>query len=381
MIWILLVLFIVQLTFALLYSYRPSTKFTVSLKETEWPKVSMLICAKNEAENLKLNLPQLLNQKYDFQEWECLVVNDGSTDESAHILEAFCRQFSNLRVHTILPETKRDLPGKKFALREGLKFTKHEAILLTDADCWPSSTSWLKNMAESYAQKEKQSGGDAIFILGYGAYQKTAGLLNQFVRWETVHTFIQYASWARIGFPYMGVGRNLMYRKNPVLDLLTTDKAFLETFVQAASGDDDLIVSALSNIENTKVVDDKNAQTISNAPETFKQWWKQKSRHVSSGKYYTSLVKFGLGLYAISSFLFLSTAIFMLASYSGRLAWIVLLLFVLRTFAFWGNSWIWNKQLGEQKLTYFHPFGEVLWLLYNFAISPFIFWKNKQQWK
>ena len=71
----------------------------------------------------------------------------------------------------------------------------------------------------------------------------------------------------------------------------------------------------------------------------------------------------------------------MLASYSGRLTWIVLLLFVLRTLAFWVNSWTWNKQLGEQNLNYFYPIGEILWLIYNFAISPFIFWKNKQQWK
>ena len=107
----------------------------------EYP-VSVIICAKNEAENLVKNLPGILVQDYKTTH-EIMIVNDNSTDESKYILEEFQRTFKNLTVIALKQEAK-GIPGKKFPLSVGIKSSKHEIVLLTDADCIPASEHWLK---------------------------------------------------------------------------------------------------------------------------------------------------------------------------------------------------------------------------------------------
>lgn len=378
MIWLLVSLFTIQMFFAFAYRYRKSDSSTTA--PLSYPPVSVLICGKNEAENFKRFLPLVLQQDYNDNDWELIVVNDASTDDTASVLADLRSQFPRLNVITVPTDAERDLPGKKFALAKGLAACRYEVVLLTDADCYPASANWLASMAKTYTRKRSSFLAPGLFVLGYGAYQKEEGLLNRFVRWETRHTFMQYASWAMMGHPYMGVGRNLMYEKGPVLQLLL-DNAFARQFARTASGDDDLIVSALANAQNTAVANAVAAHTISIAQPDWKRWWRQKTRHVSSGKYYAPLVKNGLGLYAVSSFLFWMLAIILLVSYDGIYQILVLILMLLRGIMFWANGFRWAKALDESRSAWFYPIGEWMWLCYNFAIAPFIFWKNKQKWK
>jgi glycosyltransferase involved in cell wall biosynthesis len=337
--------------------------------------VSIIICAKNEAVNLSQFLPFVLEQDYPEHLFEVIVVNDQSTDHSTEILSQFAHQYPQLKIVSIASDIIKTLPGKKYALAEGIKVTKHDRILLTDADCKPSSDQWLKEMVNT----------DAEIMLGYGAYEEHPGLLNKFIRWETANTCMQYASYAHAGMTYMGVGRNLSYRKS-LLTTLEQDTAFQQIYKSTPSGDDDLLISKIAGKDNVAVCLEKKAHTISIPQKTWNAWWKQKTRHASTGKYYPQKIKNLLGLYGLSHSLYwfsgLMLIILQLANCELPIAnyWVFALFFA-RLFIYWINAATWYRQLNEKKLLLFYPIGDLGWALYNVFLSPYIFWKNRQAWK
>lgn len=252
--------------------------------------VSVVICARDEDENLARNLPGVLVQQYPSSK-EVIVVNDNSVDDSKFILQELKRTFKNLHVVELTQEAKL-ISGKKYPLSIGIREAKHEVLLLTDADCVPASEHWIQKMQDAYDEQTE-------IVLGYGAYHKRKGLLNKLIRFETFHTALQYLSYALAGIPYMGVGRNLSYRK----DLFLRNKGF-SSINHIPSGDDDLFINKLATKQNTKVVLDPEAITRSIPKTTWSGWLKQKSRHYTTAKYYKPLHKFLLGLYFISQFAF-----------------------------------------------------------------------------
>lgn len=252
--------------------------------------VSVIICARDEDENLARNLPGVLVQQYPSSK-EVIVVNDNSVDDSKFILQELKRTFKNLHVVELTQEAKL-ISGKKYPLSIGIREAKYEVLLLTDADCVPASEHWIQKMQDAYDEETE-------IVLGYGAYHKRKGLLNKLIRFETFHTALQYLSYALAGIPYMGVGRNLSYRK----DLFLRNKGF-SSINHIPSGDDDLFINKLANRQNTAVVLDPEAITRSIPKTTWGGWLKQKSRHYTTAKYYKPLHKFLLGLYFVSQFAF-----------------------------------------------------------------------------
>ncbi len=173
-------------------------------EKTQQHPVTIIICARDEAGNLARNLPGVLVQTYSSTH-EVIVVNHNSQDETKFLLEEFRKTFRSLNAVNLFQEAL-NIPGKKYPLSIGIKEAKHEIILLTDADCVPASEFWVQKMQDAYAP-----GID--IILGYGAYYKRPGLLNRLIRFETFHSALQYFSFALAGMPYMGVGRNLSYKR------------------------------------------------------------------------------------------------------------------------------------------------------------------------
>ena len=378
---ILLLLFVlistISIAFGLLFLKMPILKTKKNL--TFLPEgVSLLVCAKSEATNLERFLPMLLQQDYPKDLWELIVVNDRSTDESAAILKEMQLRFPQLKVITISKEEKRNLPGKKDALDKGIQAAKFDTILLTDADCYPSSDQWLKKLLGFKQQNNKQ------IVLGYGKYKEEKGTLNRFIRWETIHTAIQYFSYSKLDFYYMGVGRNLMYEKQLYFNL-KNDKYFWELYQQTPSGDDDLLISRMATKHNTGIFYSADAQTISIPQSNWKSWFKQKSRHLSTGKYYPPKIKILLGVYALSHSLFWILGLllfiwFICIGYAQGC--IILTVFILLRILVFGLAFNnWSKALQEKNIISFILLGDVAWCIYNVILSPYIFWKNKQQWK
>ncbi len=368
--WLFLLAIAAQCGYALYFFRRiffmPAAK---QLPVTERQPVSIIICAKNEARNLQKNLPAILSQQYHNAAgkpmFEVIVVNDNSTDNTASIMQEMERQYDNLWDVLITDTVERDLQGKKFALSYGVVYAKNDWLLLTDADCAPTSDHWLEQMVTPLAAGKE-------IVAGYGGYNKTWGLLNAFIRWETLHTFLQYSTYSLAGKPYMAVGRNLACTKNILLRAQKSD-----VWNALPSGDDDLLVSIAGNATNTAVVCHPSSFTYSDAKATWAEWIAQKQRHMSTGKYYSSDLKMLLADYA-GSHAVVWIGFFILLSYAK---WkIVAALFIARCIIYWILWIVTAVRLREKNLIYFFPFFDIGWMVYNFAFLPYITWKNKQQW-
>ena len=265
---------------------------------TEKPPVSVVICARNEEENLKHFLPKVLEQKYP--NYEVIVVNDCSSDNSDIVLENFQKQYPHLKVTTI-KEDEKFSHTKKLALTVGIKAAKNEWLLLTDADCVPQSDLWLSTMAENFK-------GNTEVVLGYGGYLSEKGLLNKLIRFDTMLIAMNYFGFTLIRKPYMGVGRNLAYKRS----LFFKNRGFA-SHSQLDSGDDDLFIREVANKANTVVEFRHEAHTLSVPCKTYTNWIRQKRRHTSTSKYYNSGIKLLLGLEPFSRLLFFLSALALIA--------------------------------------------------------------------
>ncbi len=309
---VLAITFFIQLFFyVFVYSRIKGKRKKTIVDQTE--PVSIIICAKNEEENLKLNLPNILNQNYP--DFEVIVVNDCSEDNSDIILEQMQRKYPRLKVTTIKPDEKFS-HGKKLAMLLGIKAAKNDLLLMTDADCQPVSENWIRSMQRNYSQ------GIEI-TLGYGGYMKKKGFLNKLIRYDTVFAAMNYLGLATLGMPYMGVGRNLSYRK----EMFFRNRGFA-SHSHIFSGDDDLFVNETANARNTAVELSPESITLSEPKHTFGEWIYQKRRHHTTWPLYKRLHRFVLGTEVVSRSVF---HIGLLALFILNFNWIILLsIFALR---------------------------------------------------
>jgi glycosyltransferase involved in cell wall biosynthesis len=338
--------------------YRPQPK-----EHSQQHPVSVVICARDEDENLAKHLPGVLVQTYPTTN-EIIVVNDNSVDDSTYVLAELQKTFKKLQVVDLKQEALM-IQGKKFPLSVGIKEAKHEVVLLTDADCVPGSEHWMLKMQDAFTLGVE-------IALGYGAYQKMPGLLNKIIRFETFHTALQYFSYALAGMPYMGVGRNLAYRK----DVFLRNKGF-SSINHIPSGDDDLFVNQVANKHNTAVVLDPEAFTFSKPKQSWKEWKRQKNRHYTTGKFYKASHKFLLGLYTLSQFLFYPLLFASLIVFDWRLA---LAPFIVRLIA---QGIIWHKAMKRLNEADLFP-AFVLWDLWMFVyyiiFAPALWKRPRKAW-
>lgn len=278
----------VQLIYFLFFFLRIAFYKSRPSEGIEQP-VSVIVCAHDEEQNLLELIPLLLNQQY--HDFEVIIVNDRSNDGTYDLIREY--DIAHAKFKAVQVEHVPDhIQGKKFGLTMGIKAAKNDCILLTDADCRPVSDLWIKEMASSY-----QSG--TSILLGYSPYEKRGGLLNLFIRFETLMTAVQYLSYALAGLPYMGVGRNLSYSK-----ALFLEKKGFNQFKHVVGGDDDLFVNSHATRKNTHIAIGKESLVFSTPKENLKDYYRQKKRHLHVGKYYRGGHRFLLGLYALSHLLF-----------------------------------------------------------------------------
>ncbi len=325
--------------------------------------VSVIICTRDEAANLAKNLPGALVQQYRTTH-EVIVVDDNSYDDSKYLLEEFQKEFKQLHVVLLTQEAK-FIPGKKFPLSVGIKTAKYETLLLTDADCVPASEFWMDKMQQVYDN-------DTEIVLGYGAYHKKSGLLNKIIRWETFHTALQYFSYALAGKPYMGVGRNLSYKK----ELFFRHKGFT-AHNHIASGDDDLFIKTAATKTNTKISVNPETFTLSEPAKTWGQWRKQKSRHYTTAKFYKPVHKFLLGLYSLTQFLFYPMLAACIIFYGWQLSLIVFgVRFIMQAVVYYFGM----KKLNEKDLFPLFLFFDIWMFFYYLMFSVALVRKPKRGW-
>jgi len=326
--------------------------------------VSVIVCARDEAANITRNLPGVLVQNYRTTH-EVIVVNDNSEDETKYILEEFQKSFRKLIVVPLTQEAKL-IAGKKFPLSIGIKSAKNEIVLLTDADCIPASENWMYLMQDGFRDETE-------IVLGYGSYFKKPGLLNKLIRFETYHTALQYLSYALAGMPYMGVGRNLSYKK----DLFFKNKGF-SALNQIPGGDDDLFINKVATKNNTAIVIDPEAHTMSEPKKKWSHWWSQKLRHYSTAKYYKPKFKLLLGLYTTVQILMLPLLAASIVLF--KLWWLPLAVFGLRAIIQGIVMYQSMKKLNEADLFPYYILFD-LWMFIYYVLFVPVLWKQpKKTW-
>jgi len=325
--------------------------------------ISVIVCAKNEAENLQNFLPSILNQEYP--NFDIVLINDASSDETLQVMETFESQHSNIKIINV-ENIEAFWGNKKYALTLGIKGAKNDYLLFTDADCKPVSKHWISEMSANFT-KEK------TIVLGYGKYKKESKLVNLFVRFETLLTAIQYFSYAKLGSPYMGVGRNLAYNRSEFFNV----KGFIN-HMHIKSGDDDLFIQDAANKENTTFSISKKSFTESIAPENFAEWFRQKRRHISTANHYKTKHQFFLGLFFASKVLFYLLAIALFFLYPWKIILAIFLTYYLVQFIVIGFS---AKKLKEPIITYLVPFLEIGLLIFHLSIFITNLSSKPNHWK
>jgi glycosyltransferase involved in cell wall biosynthesis len=337
-------------------------KLPVKTKSQHHP-VSVIICARDEDENLARNLPGVLLQSYP-STFEVVAVNDNSLDDSKYILQELKKKFKSLNVVELTQEAVH-ISGKKYPLSIGIREAKHEVLLLTDADCVPASENWIEKMQNGYDENIE-------IVIGYGAYHKKKGLLNKLIRFETFHTALQYLSYALAGIPYMGVGRNLSYKKS----LFFKKKGF-SSINHIPSGDDDLFINKSATKKNTAVVIDPDAITRSIPKTTWGGWLRQKSRHYTTAKFYKPKHKFLLGLYFITQFIFYPFLAASLIFYDWRYVLAVFgIRFFLQSFILYRSM----KKMGEKDLWPWFLLLDMWMFFYYLIFAPALWKKPNKGW-
>ncbi|MFN7115838.1 MAG: glycosyltransferase [Saprospiraceae bacterium] len=331
-------------------------------EDDEQAPISVIICARNEAENLKKNLDLFLNQNY--RSFEIIVVNDHSTDQTAEVVLNFQKKYANLRLVNC---SGHKLPGKKAALTVGIKAARYDTIALSDADCQPASPDWLRLMQGALRQKVKIG-------LGYSPYQSHRGFLNLFIRFETIYTAIQYFSFALMGMPYMGVGRNLIYSKS----VFFQTKGF-QKHQNIASGDDDLFVNEAAQYANVQIVIHPGAFVFSEPKRTWRGYYHQKSRHLSTATSYQGRHQVWLGALSLSHALHYLLAISLLL---GGTFVIPIFITVLVRMAV--VSWTYYnvlQKLQAMALWRWIPLLDAAYVLYYLVFAPALLIGRKDVWK
>lgn len=355
----------IQIVYYWLVFFRLSFVRPFSSVPEYLPPASIIICAKNEAENLKRYLKIVLIQQYP--QFEVIVVNDQSTDNTIDVLVGYYKRNKNLKIVNIAPGEEKKYPGKKYALMKGIETATFDTIVVTDADCRPASTVWLAKMVGTYLSETR-------FVLGYSPFEKEGGFLNKLIRYENFMTAMQYFGFAKAGLPYMGVGRNLSYRKEVLRNFTGFEKS-----KKMLTGDDDLLVNAVAKRGNTEICLDKDAFLFTQPEHTFSAWLNQKKRHLRSGFSYRFIHQLLLFVFAASGFLFyaafitvLVKAVWWKAALGLFFATILLKLFA--TFRVYGK-------LGAKDLRFLAPVLDIVYGGYLLLIFLLLLLKPKDSWK
>jgi glycosyltransferase involved in cell wall biosynthesis len=337
---------VVQLFYYLFFYLSVYLKKPAENKSNKEP-VSVIICARNEAENLRNFLPAVLEQ--DYPDYEVIVVNDCSEDNSYEVLGKYLTQYSHLKISTVNKDPK-FTHNKKFAQFIGIKAAKNEILLFTDADCQPESDKWIEGMSLHFDAKTN-------FVLGYGGYLRENGLLNKYIRYDSMTIAMQYLGMAIRGIPYMGVGRNLAYRRS----VFFMNKGF-GSYNHVISGDDDLLVNSLATGKNTSVEFRTGTHTRSVPSSGINEWITQKRIHFTTAPFY----KFRDKLFLIAEPL---TRMLFYASFAIQLIFIFLWPWVLAVFGLRLMTQIIVYNLVQKKLN--EP-GLLAYLIFFDIFSPLI---------
>lgn len=346
----------IQLLYLLIFPFRLLIYKPKPVENADFP-VTIIVCARNEEDNLFKNLPKIMEQ--DYPNFEVIVVNDQSVDDSRHIIKAYQERYSHLK-HIELEKNRHRKFGKKIPLTIGIKGASYDKLLMIDADCYPDSNQWLRRMVSNYKAEKS-------IVIGYGPYEKQNGFLNRMIRFDTTAIAATYLSFARTGRPYMAVGRNMSYSKALFFEVEGFKKHY-----HIQSGDDDLFIQDAATRKNVAIEIHPESFVYSYPQKTWHDWFKQKQRHFTTAPKYKLINKLFLGIFPLSMVFMLLSFLILLFNYEWWLFATALL--VLRFIFYWLINGLLFKKLKSGDLVIFYPFYELL----HFFMMPFVYYSSER---
>lgn len=346
----------IQLLYLLMVRVRLLT-YKKTNESPNLPPVSVIICARNEEDNLFKNLPAILTQ--DYPKYEVIVVNDMSVDESKHIIQAYQKQFPHLRIIQIEKNRHRKF-GKKMPLTIGIKGALYEHLAMIDADCYPAGKDWLRSLMSNYTEGKE-------IVIGYGPYESEKGFLNKFIRFDTTSIAINYLGMTLNGKAYMAVGRNMSYTKKRFFEV-----DGFKSHYHIRSGDDDLFMKEAATKKNVAIEIHPDSFVFSHPKKTWNDLIKQKQRHFTTAPRYRLINKLFLGIMPASMFLMLLSFIILLFNFKWW--WITTGILVLRYLFFWIVDGLLFSKLKAKDLVPWLPLLELI----HFIVIPFIYYSGNR---
>lgn len=352
-----------------LYRMNAEKKHQIHYNQTK-PGVSVIIYANNDSEQLSANLPAFLEQ--DYPEYEVIVVNDGSSDETEEVLTDFENRYSHL-YHTFLAEGARNLSRRKLSLTLGIKAARYDIVLLSNANCRPASAEWISSMGRNFTEKTQ-------LVLGYTRLEKKTGFGERFIAFDLLLRSLRILGYALARKPYIGEGTNLAYRKS----LFFENKGFAK-YMHLHLGDDDLFINQVATSRNTKVEISEKAAMIANYQHNGEGWSFLKRSNAFTANFYKSWAKQTFAIESCTRYLFYATAItggWLFRTQPiilGILAAMVMIKWILQS-VFWFQA---GKKLGTRRFIFCVPLFEVLDPLVNifFKVSSYFHRKRNYTWR
>lgn len=359
--------FVALAVYYALFYFRLGHYKQVGKSESETlPPVSVVLCSQNQGEWLRTNLVYLLEQ--DYPDFEVVVVNYCSTDDTKFVMQVLSENYKRLQVVT-MDQNVCGYRGKKYPLSIGIKSAKHDLLLMADPDCLPRDVErfdWIRQMVAGYRHK------NVDIVLGYCGIEPRKSLFNWMQQYDNMDYSTEYLGAAIMHRPFTGCGRNLSYRRS----FFMKNNGLIYSYNEP-DGADDMFVNQNCRRHNVSVVLNQESFTQAAPCRSFREWHVMRKHRIATHKYYRFGLKACRFVRPLSVLLFYLAAALLFVS--GSFPWEVLAGAV-------AVKWVWQimsaaqccKRLLLPPVIYiFSPVWEIYFLIANTILSIIPLSKDK----